>query len=99
MGFLISELVWLRSSLVVLGIFSPLMRLFSDSQAALNIAGNPVSNERTKHIEIDYHFVKESLKQEFSHTLMLGLSNNQQISLQSAQKGTFLVLRRASWHY
>jgi len=37
------------------------MRLYCDNNAAISLAHNPVQHDRTKHVEIDRHFVKEKL--------------------------------------
>jgi hypothetical protein len=58
----VCEVLWLRILLMELGLFQskPLM-LYCDNKAALDIANNPVQHDRTKHIEIDRHFIKEKL--------------------------------------
>ncbi|KAE8667521.1 Protein QUIRKY [Hibiscus syriacus] len=64
MAVVTSELVWLQGLLAKLSIkgLKP-VKLHCDNRAALQIAANPVYHERTKHIEIDCHFVREKIQE------------------------------------
>ncbi|KAL3379115.1 hypothetical protein AABB24_000036 [Solanum stoloniferum] len=60
----VGELVWLSRLLTELDVpFSKHISVFYDSQSALHIAKNPVFHERTKHIEVDSHYVRHVLHQ------------------------------------
>ncbi|CAN6579818.1 unnamed protein product [Malus baccata var. baccata] len=58
----ICELLWLRILLIEIGFKPELsMVLYCDNQAVREIANNPVKHDRTKHVEVDRHFIKEKL--------------------------------------
>ena len=57
------ELLWLRRLLIEVGFaLSSTMNLFCDNKAAIDIAHNPVQHDRTKHVELDWHFIKQNLE-------------------------------------
>ncbi|KAJ9552888.1 LOW QUALITY PROTEIN: hypothetical protein OSB04_016933 [Centaurea solstitialis] len=56
----VAETAWLRNLLIEL--YCPLSRatvVFCDNVSAMYLASNPVQHQRTKHVEIDLHFVRE----------------------------------------
>ncbi|RVW14377.1 Retrovirus-related Pol polyprotein from transposon RE1 [Vitis vinifera] len=56
------ELIWVKHLLQELRFGKDeQMTLICDNQAALHIASNPVFHERTKHIEVDCHFIREKI--------------------------------------
>ena len=58
----ICEMLWLKAMLKELGVHSKdLMKLYYDNKVAISIAHNPVQHDRTKHVEVDRHFIKEKL--------------------------------------
>ena len=57
-----SEIVWLCGLLTELGFSqSDSTPLYSDNTSVIQIATNHVYHERTKHIEVDFHSIREAL--------------------------------------
>lgn len=60
----IAELLWLQNLLHSPSIdHSHVMELVYDNKVTIHIAATPVFHERTKHVEIDCHFVHDHLKE------------------------------------
>ncbi|KAL9447690.1 hypothetical protein AB3S75_015212 [Citrus x aurantiifolia] len=58
----ICEVMWIKRILEELKFtFSTHLKVYCDNKAAISIAHNPVLHDRTKHIEVDKHFIKEKL--------------------------------------
>ena len=56
------EILWLRTLLDEIGAFkhiAPMSTLNGDNQGAIALARNPEYHARTKHIDIQYHFIRE----------------------------------------
>ena len=55
-----SEVSWIESLLSEIGVpLSAAPSLHCDNLSTLHVASNPVLHARTKHVELDYHFVRE----------------------------------------
>lgn len=56
----ITEILWVQKLLKDIGLtFKLPTPLLCDNKASISISENPVQHDRTKHIEIDRHFIKE----------------------------------------
>ena len=63
MAITIFEVTWLLALFKDLGLPSLAPSILKcDNQAALYIAANPMFHERTKHIEVDCHFIRDKMK-------------------------------------
>ena len=59
----VCEIMWIRQLLMEVRIETSVpAKLWCDNQSAMHIAFNPVFHKRTKHIEIDCHFVHEKIQ-------------------------------------
>lgn len=57
------EVLWLRRLLAELGYTSNYaMNVYCDNKATIDISRNPVQHDRTKHIEVDRHFIRQNLE-------------------------------------
>ena len=58
----VSESCWLRNLLLELHcLIQKATLVYCDNVSAIYLAGNPVQHQRTKHIEMDIHFVREKV--------------------------------------
>ena len=94
MASAVSEITWLLGLFKELGVNVQLpITIFSDSKSAIQLAANPVLHERTKHIDIDCHFIRDKIKagevntayvhtqQQLADILTKGLSQVQHVHL------------------
>jgi len=72
----ICEGIWLKRVLHEIGILnSDPIKVLCDNQSAISITKNPVHHDRTKHVGIDRHFIKENIE---NGTISLRYTPNQQ---------------------
>ena len=73
----VSELLWVLMALKELGVtVEGEVEIFIDNQAAQNMAKNPVNQERTKHIDVAYHFVREVVATKVVTLYYINTKNN-----------------------
>ena len=63
MALFVCEIMWIRQLLMEVGIKTSIPgKLWYDNQVIMHVASNSIFHERTKHIEIDCHFIREKIQ-------------------------------------
>lgn len=82
---LTAEVVWVSNLFKELGFHvSKPTTIHCDSKVVIQIAANPVFHERTKHIEIDCHFIRERIQEGLIKRSYINTKNQQAESLTKA---------------
>ena len=59
----LKETLWVYQTLLTMGLQIELpIKVYEDNQACIQIADNPISQRRTRHIDIRYHFVRDYIE-------------------------------------
>ncbi|CAH9146636.1 unnamed protein product [Cuscuta epithymum] len=53
------EAIWLRGLLHEINFLDKNVVIFSDSQSAIQLCKNPVFHDRTKHIDVRFHYIRD----------------------------------------
>nr|GFA47822.1 retrovirus-related Pol polyprotein from transposon TNT 1-94 [Tanacetum cinerariifolium] len=70
------EAIWLRGLLEELGVELNRVTVNCDNQGAIHLSRNHVFHERTKHINVRYHFIREVLEAKTVEVLKVGTEHN-----------------------
>lgn len=62
---IIHEITWLKETVLNHS------RLFTDSNSAIELAKNPLYYHRTKYIDIQYHFVRDMVKDKVTNLIFI----------------------------
>ena len=56
------ETVWFQRLCSEIGFKQQAVRIYCDNQSAIFLAKNPAYHSRTKHIDVQYHFVRDMVE-------------------------------------
>ncbi|CAJ2642413.1 unnamed protein product [Trifolium pratense] len=60
--YAVKEAIWLKGMIGEMGISQGCMKIHCDNQSAIHLANHQVYHERTKHIDIRLHFVRDMIE-------------------------------------
>ena len=71
-----ANVLWMKSQLSDYGIQYKMVPIFCDNTSAIAISNNPVLHQRTKHIDIRYHKVREYVEEKKVELLFIEGAEN-----------------------
>ena len=57
----IKEVLWLKGLFGELGLHQSVTIIYCDSQSAIHLIKNQMYHERTKHIDVKFHFIRDTI--------------------------------------
>jgi hypothetical protein len=72
----IKEAVWLQRFCSSIGLVQQVVRIECDSQSTIFLAKNPTYHSKTKHIDIQYHFVRDIIEEKKVLLMKVDTLNN-----------------------
>lgn len=70
------ELVWICNFLTEIGIPFRRPKIFCDSSSAINWAEDPVQHQRTKHVELQYYYIRDLVTDQVVDLYKVGTADN-----------------------
>jgi len=58
-----SQLVWMKQMLKKYNVEQDVLTLYCVNLSAINISKNPIQHSRTKHIDIQHHFIRDLVEE------------------------------------
>ncbi|GJZ72919.1 hypothetical protein Tco_0637065 [Tanacetum coccineum] len=83
----VKEAIWLKGLLEELGVKLNTVAVNCDHQGAIHLSRNHVFHERTKHINVRYHFMREVLEANTVEVLNVGTKHNGAVALTKVVPG------------
>jgi predicted nucleic acid-binding Zn finger protein len=75
------EAVWLQIFCSCIGLVQQVVRIYCDIQSAIFLVKNPTYHSKTKHIDIQYHFVRDVVEEKKVLLMKLDTLKNVSYSL------------------
>ncbi|GKF40911.1 hypothetical protein Tco_0124253, partial [Tanacetum coccineum] len=90
------QVLWIQNKMLDYGFNFMNTKIFIDNESTISIVKNPIYHSKTKHIEIRYHFIKDSYEKKLIQMLQIHTDDNVVDLLTKAFNGprfNFLVVK------